>query len=63
MGYPTLKGYAFGGDFEGYVTFGLGLQTAAGSDQTLPIRVGELVRPDGSYGWRSTSAASQPSAR
>jgi hypothetical protein len=49
VGYPTLKGYAFGGDFEGYVTFGLGLQTAAGSDQTLPLRVGELVRADGSY--------------
>lgn len=49
VGYPTLRGYRFGGDFEGHVTFGLGLQVAANSDQVLPIRVGELVRADGSY--------------
>jgi hypothetical protein len=47
VGYPTLRGYGFGGDFEGHVTFGLGIQVAAGSDQVLPVRVGELVRPDG----------------
>ena len=47
VGYPTLRGYGFGGDFEGHLTFGLGLQVAAGSDQTLPVRVGEAVRPDG----------------
>jgi hypothetical protein len=47
VGYPTLRGYGFGGDFEGHMTFGLGIQVAAGSDQTLPVRVGESVRPDG----------------
>jgi hypothetical protein len=47
VGYPTLKGFAPGGDFEGQVMYGLGLQVAPGSDQTLPVRVGELVRPDG----------------
>ena len=47
VGYPTLRGYGFGGDFEGHMTFGLGVQVAAGSDQTLPVRVGEAVRPDG----------------
>lgn len=46
---PTLRSYGFGGDFEGYVTFGLGIQVAAGSDQVLPVRVGELVRADGSH--------------
>lgn len=47
--FPTLRGYGFGGDFEGYLTFGLGLQVAANSDQVLPVRIGELVRPDGSH--------------
>jgi hypothetical protein len=47
LGYPTLRGYGFGGDFEGHVTFGLGLAVAPGSDQALPIRVGEVVRPNG----------------
>lgn len=49
VGYPTLRSYRFGGDFEGYLTFGLGIQVAGGSDQVLPIRAGELTRPDGSY--------------
>jgi hypothetical protein len=47
--FPTLRSYGFGGDFEGYVTFGLGLQVAANSDQVLPVRIGELVRSDGSH--------------
>jgi hypothetical protein len=49
QGYPTLRGYGFAGDFEGHVTFGLGIQVAPGSDQALPIRVGESVRPDGTH--------------
>jgi hypothetical protein len=49
QGYPTLHGYGFAGDFEGHVTFGVGIQVAPGSDQALPIRVGESVRPDGTH--------------
>ena len=49
LGFPTLKGYAVAGDFEGHVTYGLGIQVAPNSDQALPIRVGELVRADGTY--------------
>jgi hypothetical protein len=49
LGFPTLKGYAVAGDFEGHVTYGLGIQAAPGSDQALPIRVGELIRADGTY--------------
>jgi hypothetical protein len=44
LGYSSLKGYAPAGDFEGHVTYGLGIQVAAGSDQARPIRVGELIR-------------------
>lgn len=47
LGYPTLRGYGLAGDFEGHVTFGLGIQVAPGSDQTLPVRAVELTRPDG----------------
>ncbi|MEV0717656.1 hypothetical protein [Asanoa sp. NPDC050611] len=49
LGYPTLRGYGFAGDFEGHVTYGLGIQAKPNSDQALPIRVGELVRADGTY--------------
>jgi hypothetical protein len=49
IGFQNLKGYAPAGDFEGYVTYGLGLQVAPNSDQVLKIRVGELHKPDGSY--------------
>jgi hypothetical protein len=49
LGYPTLPGYDFGGDFEGHVTFGLGIAVAAGSDQAQPIRVGESRRADGTH--------------
>jgi hypothetical protein len=47
IGYRNLRGYGFGGDFEGTLTYGLGIQVAAGGDQALPIRIGELKRPDG----------------
>jgi hypothetical protein len=52
IGYQNLISYGFGGDFEGYVTYGLGIKVAANSDQVLPIRVGELTKkPDGSGGY------------
>jgi hypothetical protein len=51
IGFQNLRGYALAGDFEGYVTFGLGIQVAPGSDQALPIRAGELKKPDGSGGF------------
>lgn len=47
LGYPTLRGYALAGDFEGHLSHGLGIQVAAGSDQAPPIRALELTRPDG----------------
>jgi hypothetical protein len=50
IGYQNLVSYAPAGDFEGYVTYGLGIKVASGSDQTLPIRVGELSKSDGSGG-------------
>ncbi|MFC6020947.1 hypothetical protein ACFP2T_32845 [Plantactinospora solaniradicis] len=49
LGYPTLRGYEFGGDFEGYVSYGLGIQVAPESDQALPVRALELTRTDGRY--------------
>ena len=51
IGFKNLKSYAFAGDYEGYVTYGLGIQVAPGSDQVLKIRAGELKRPDGSGGF------------
>jgi hypothetical protein len=51
IGYQNLKDYAFAGDFEGHVSYGLGIQVAPGSDQALPIRAGELKKPDGSGGF------------
>jgi hypothetical protein len=51
IGFPNLKSYASAGDFEGHVTYGLGLQVASGSDQALPIRVGELKKSDGTGGF------------
>jgi len=50
IGLANLKSYGFGGDFEGYVTYGLGIQVAPNSDQALAIRAGELTKPDGSGG-------------
>ena len=51
IGFANLRSWGFAGDFEGHVTFGLGIQVAPGSDQALPIRAGELKRPDGSGGF------------
>src|SRR5262249_33149000 len=51
IGYQNLKGYAAAGDFEGHVSYGLGIKTAANSDQALNIRAGELKKPDGSGGF------------
>jgi hypothetical protein len=50
IGFANLKSYGFGGDFEGYVTYGLGIQVAPNSDRVLAIRAGELTRSDGSGG-------------
>ena len=50
IGFANLKSYAFAGDFEGYLTFGLGLQVAPGSDQALAVRIGELRKSDGKGG-------------
>ena len=47
IGFHNLKSYAFAGDFEGHVTYGLGLQVLPDSDQVLQIRSGELTRSDG----------------
>jgi hypothetical protein len=49
VGIGNLVGYSPAGDFEGYVTYGLGIRTAPNSDQVLKIRVGQLRRPDGLY--------------
>ncbi|RZU76939.1 hypothetical protein EV384_5651 [Micromonospora kangleipakensis] len=46
IGYPTLRGWAPAGDFEGYLSFGLGLRTTSGP---LPVRLGESTRPDGTH--------------
>ncbi|MFR9780492.1 hypothetical protein ACL02O_31135 [Micromonospora sp. MS34] len=46
IGYPTLRGWAPAGDFEGYVSFGLGVRTPG---TPLPVRLGESTRPDGTH--------------
>lgn len=51
IGFRNLKSYGFGGDFEGHLTYGLGIQVAPGTDQVLAIRAGELKKPDGSGGF------------
>jgi hypothetical protein len=51
INFQNLKSYGPAGDFEGHLTYGLGLQMASGSDQALPIRAGELKKPDGSGGF------------
>jgi hypothetical protein len=43
----SLASYGFGGDYEGYVSYGLGVLAAPNSDQVLRIRTGELVRGAG----------------
>ncbi|MFI7211679.1 hypothetical protein ACIBP4_12625 [Micromonospora maritima] len=47
IGYPTLLGWAAAGDFEGHLSFGLGLLPPDGG--RLPIRLGESTRPDGTH--------------
>ncbi len=47
IGFQNLKSYGSAGDFEGHVTYGLGIQVAPDSDQVLRIRAGELKKPDG----------------
>ncbi len=47
IGFQNLKSYGFAGDFEGHVTYGLGIQVAPDSDQVLRIRAGEQTQPDG----------------
>jgi hypothetical protein len=47
VGLGGLVSYASAGDFEGYVTYGLGIQVAPGSDQVREIRAGQQTRPDG----------------
>ncbi|WP_446215817.1 AMIN-like domain-containing (lipo)protein [Micromonospora sp. IBHARD004] len=47
IGHPTLRGWAPAGDFEGYLSFGLGLQPPSGA--TVPVRLGESTRPDGTH--------------
>lgn len=42
----NLRSVGFAGDYEGYVTFGLGLQVAVDSDQVLSIRAGESQTRD-----------------
>ncbi|MGE5831133.1 MAG: hypothetical protein ACM30G_22625, partial [Micromonosporaceae bacterium] len=51
IGFGNLKSYGFAGDFEGHVTYGLGIQVAPGSDQVLALRTGELKKPDGAGGF------------
>jgi hypothetical protein len=46
IGFPNLRSYAPAGDFEGHVSYGLGIQTAPNSDQVLRIRAGELRKTD-----------------
>jgi hypothetical protein len=50
IGYQNLMGYVPAGDFEGHVTYGLGLLTRPDSDQVLSLRLGELTKPDGAGG-------------
>jgi hypothetical protein len=51
LGFSRLTSYGFAGDFEGHVTYGLGIQVAPQSDQAVKIRAGELKKPDGSGGF------------
>jgi hypothetical protein len=51
IGFGNLQSYGFAGDFEGHVSYGLGVRVAPGSDQVLPLRTGELKKPDGAGGY------------
>jgi hypothetical protein len=46
IGYPTLRGWAPAGDFEGHLSFGLGVRTIGAA---VPVRLGESTRPDGTH--------------
>lgn len=50
IGFQNLKSYGSAGDFEGHLTYGLGLQVAPDSDQVLLVRAGELQKPDAEGG-------------
>jgi hypothetical protein len=50
IGFQNLKSYGSAGDFEGHVTYGVGLQVAPNSDQVLLVRAGELTKSDGAGG-------------
>jgi hypothetical protein len=54
IGFPNLKSYAPAGDFEGVVSFGLGIQVAPNSDQVLAIRTTEFQHADGKGGFTFT---------
>ena len=51
IGFQNLRSYGFAGDYEGYVTYGLGIQVAPDSDQVLQIRAGEVTQPDAAGGF------------
>jgi hypothetical protein len=51
IGFGHLVSYGPAGDFEGYLSYGLGIQVAPGSDQAPTIRVGELKKTDGNGGF------------
>jgi hypothetical protein len=46
IGFQNLESYGSAGDFEGHLTYGLGLQVAPNSDQVLHVRAGELTKPE-----------------
>jgi hypothetical protein len=50
IGLQNLKSIGSAGDFEGHLTYGLGLQVAPNSDQVLLVRAGELTKPDDAGG-------------
>jgi hypothetical protein len=50
IGMQNLKSVRSAGDFEGHLTYGLGLQVAPNSDQVLLVRAGELTKPDDAGG-------------
>jgi hypothetical protein len=50
IGMQNLKSVRSADDFEGHLTYGLGLQVAPNSDQVLLVRAGELTKPDDAGG-------------
>jgi hypothetical protein len=50
IGFQNLKEVGSAGDFEGHLSYGLGLQVAPNSDQVLLVRAGELTKPDDAGG-------------